>query len=60
MSAGTGDPDSVAVMPWVVPRLGELLGRDPAAEPAATGTREAPSGRSASRASALWPVPVLL
>ena len=41
ISAGTGDPDSVAVMPWVVPRLSELLGRDLGAEPATTGAREA-------------------
>jgi hypothetical protein len=59
-SAGTGDPDSVAVMPWVVPRLAELLGRDLAAEPATTGPGRPSSGRSPRRASALWPVLVLL
>jgi hypothetical protein len=41
VSAGPGDPDTAAVMPWVVPRLSELLGRDLAAEPAATGARAA-------------------
>jgi hypothetical protein len=28
-------------MPWVVPRLAELLGRDLATEPATTGARQA-------------------
>jgi 2',3'-cyclic-nucleotide 2'-phosphodiesterase (5'-nucleotidase family) len=41
VSAGDGEPGSVAVMPWVVPRLAELLERDPAAELAATGARTA-------------------
>ena len=41
VSAGAGAPRSLAVMPWVVPRLGELLGRELAGEPAATGARAA-------------------
>jgi 2',3'-cyclic-nucleotide 2'-phosphodiesterase (5'-nucleotidase family) len=41
VSVGNGEPEAVAVMPWVVPRLGELLGRDLVSEPAATGAREA-------------------
>jgi 2',3'-cyclic-nucleotide 2'-phosphodiesterase (5'-nucleotidase family) len=41
VSVGTREPEAVAVMPWVVPRLGELLGRDLVSEPAATGAREA-------------------
>jgi hypothetical protein len=41
VSAGDGEPESVAVMPWVVPRLAELLDRDLVAEPAATGARAA-------------------
>jgi hypothetical protein len=41
LSAGAGEPGSVAVMPWVVPRLGELLGREPVGEPATTGARAA-------------------
>ena len=41
VSAGTADLDAVAVMPWVVPRLAELLDRDLVTEPAATGARTA-------------------
>ncbi|HEV3464458.1 MAG TPA: hypothetical protein VG846_10815, partial [Actinomycetota bacterium] len=41
VSVATREPEAVAVMPWVVPRLGELLGRDLVSEPAATGAREA-------------------
>jgi 2',3'-cyclic-nucleotide 2'-phosphodiesterase (5'-nucleotidase family) len=41
VSAGTADPDAVAVMPWVVPRLAELLDRDLVTELAATGARTA-------------------
>ena len=41
VSVGPGQPHTVAVMPWVVPRLGELLGRDLVTEPATTGAREA-------------------
>jgi hypothetical protein len=41
VSLGSGEPDSVAVVPWVVPRLAELLGRDLATEPATTGARAA-------------------
>ena len=41
VSAGTADPDSVAVMPCVVPRLAELLERDLVTERAATGARTA-------------------
>jgi hypothetical protein len=41
VSLGPGEPGSVAVMPWVVPRLAELLGRDLATEPATTGARQA-------------------
>jgi 2',3'-cyclic-nucleotide 2'-phosphodiesterase (5'-nucleotidase family) len=41
VSAGTTDPASVAVMPWVAPRLAELLGRDLVTEQAATGARTA-------------------
>ena len=40
-SVRSGEPDSVAVMPWVVPRLAELLERDLVAELAATGARAA-------------------
>jgi hypothetical protein len=41
VSVGGGEPDSVAVMPWVVPRLAELLDRDLVTGLAATGAREA-------------------
>jgi 2',3'-cyclic-nucleotide 2'-phosphodiesterase (5'-nucleotidase family) len=41
VSVGAGEPDSVAVMPWVVPRLAELLERDLVSELAATGARTA-------------------
>jgi 2',3'-cyclic-nucleotide 2'-phosphodiesterase (5'-nucleotidase family) len=41
VSVGTADPDAVAVVPWVVPRLAELLDRDLVTEPAATGARTA-------------------
>jgi 2',3'-cyclic-nucleotide 2'-phosphodiesterase (5'-nucleotidase family) len=41
VSVGPAEPDAVAVMPWVVPRLAELLGRDLEGEPAPTGAREA-------------------
>jgi hypothetical protein len=41
VSVGDGDPEEVAVMPWVVPRLAELLERDLVAELAATGARTA-------------------
>jgi hypothetical protein len=41
VSVGDGEPGSVAVMPWVVPRLAELLERDLVTELAATGAREA-------------------
>jgi hypothetical protein len=41
VSAGAGAPRSLAVMPCVVPWLGELLGRELAGEPAATGARAA-------------------
>jgi hypothetical protein len=41
VSAGAGEPETLAVMPWVVPRLAELLGRDLAGEPAAGGARAA-------------------
>ena len=41
VSLGPGEPGSVAVMPWVVPRLAGLLGRDLATEPATTGARQA-------------------
>jgi 2',3'-cyclic-nucleotide 2'-phosphodiesterase (5'-nucleotidase family) len=41
VSVGDGEPGSVAVMPWVVPRLAELLDRDPVSQPAATGARAA-------------------
>ncbi|MDF2738852.1 MAG: hypothetical protein K0S88_218 [Actinomycetia bacterium] len=41
VSVGNGEPDSVAVMPWVVPRLAELLERDLVSQPAPTGGREA-------------------
>ena len=40
-AGGAGEPASLAVLPWVVPRLGELLGRELAGEPAATGARAA-------------------
>jgi hypothetical protein len=40
VSAGNEDTDTVAVMPWVVPRLAELLGRDLVSEPSDTGARE--------------------
>jgi 2',3'-cyclic-nucleotide 2'-phosphodiesterase (5'-nucleotidase family) len=41
VSAGTGEPGTVAVMPWVVPRLAELLGRDLVSEPGSGGARAA-------------------
>jgi 2',3'-cyclic-nucleotide 2'-phosphodiesterase (5'-nucleotidase family) len=41
VSVGAGEPGTVAVMPWVVPRLGELLGRELASEPATAGARAA-------------------
>jgi len=41
LSAENRDPDAVAVMPWVVLRLAELLDRDLATEPATTGARAA-------------------
>jgi 2',3'-cyclic-nucleotide 2'-phosphodiesterase (5'-nucleotidase family) len=41
VSAGNGEPGTVAVMPWVVPRLAELLGRDLVSEPASGGARAA-------------------
>jgi len=41
VSAGNGEPETVAVMPWVVPRLAELLGRDLVSEPATGGARAA-------------------
>jgi 2',3'-cyclic-nucleotide 2'-phosphodiesterase (5'-nucleotidase family) len=41
VSVGAGEPGSVAVMPWVVPRLAELLDRDLDSELATTGAREA-------------------
>jgi 2',3'-cyclic-nucleotide 2'-phosphodiesterase (5'-nucleotidase family) len=41
VSAGNGEPSTVAVVPWVVPRLAELLGRDLAGEPAGEGARAA-------------------
>jgi 2',3'-cyclic-nucleotide 2'-phosphodiesterase (5'-nucleotidase family) len=41
VSAGNGEPETVAVMPWVVPRLAELLGRDLVSEPASGGARAA-------------------
>jgi 2',3'-cyclic-nucleotide 2'-phosphodiesterase (5'-nucleotidase family) len=41
VSAGNGEPRTVAVVPWVVPRLAELLGRDLASEPAGEGARSA-------------------
>jgi hypothetical protein len=41
VSAGSGEAETVAVMPWVVPRLAELLGRDPVSEPARGGARAA-------------------
>ena len=41
VSVGDGDPEEVAVMPWVVPRLAELLERDLVSQPAPTGGREA-------------------
>ena len=41
VSAGNGEPGTVAVMPWVVPRLAELLGRDLVSEPATGGARAA-------------------
>jgi hypothetical protein len=43
MPAGTStdsaDPRTVAVLPHIVPRLGELLGRDLVSEPAPIGAR---------------------
>ena len=41
VSAGNGEPGTVAVMPWVVPRLAELLGRDLVSERASGGARAA-------------------
>jgi 2',3'-cyclic-nucleotide 2'-phosphodiesterase (5'-nucleotidase family) len=41
VSVGPREPDAVAVMPWVVSRLAELLERDLETEPAPTGAREA-------------------
>ena len=41
VSAGNGEPGTVAVMPWVVPRLAEVLGRDLVSEPASGGARAA-------------------
>jgi hypothetical protein len=41
VSAGTDEPETAAVLPWVVPRLAELLGRDLVSEPATGGTRAA-------------------
>jgi 2',3'-cyclic-nucleotide 2'-phosphodiesterase (5'-nucleotidase family) len=41
VSAGAGEPETLAVMPWMVPRLAELLGRDLAGEPARQGARAA-------------------
>ena len=41
VSAGDGEAGTVAVVPWVVPRLAELLGRDLASEPATGGARAA-------------------
>jgi hypothetical protein len=41
VSVGAGEPATVAVMPWVVPRLAELLGRELPSERATTGAREA-------------------
>ncbi|HJU00633.1 MAG TPA: hypothetical protein VJ966_05430, partial [Actinomycetes bacterium] len=41
ISAGNGDPETVAVVPWVVPRLAELLGRELVSEPASGGARAA-------------------
>ena len=39
VSAENGEPETVAVMPWVVPRLAELLGRDLVSEPGSEGAR---------------------
>ena len=41
VSAANGEPETVAVVPWVVPRLAELLGRDLVSEPASGGARAA-------------------
>ena len=41
VSVGAREPETVAVMPWVVPRLAGLLGRDLVSEPATTGARDA-------------------
>ena len=41
VSARNDEPGTVAVMPWVVPRLAELLGHDLASEPASGGARAA-------------------
>ena len=41
VSASNGQPETVAVMPWLVPRLAELLGRELASEPASGGARAA-------------------
>jgi len=41
VSARNGQPETVAVMPWLVPRLAELLGRELASEPASGGARAA-------------------
>jgi hypothetical protein len=41
VSSRRADPSTVAVLPFVVPRLAELLGRDLVGEPAGTGARDA-------------------
>ena len=41
LSAGNGEPETVAVVPWALPRLAELLGRDLVGEPASGGARAA-------------------
>jgi 2',3'-cyclic-nucleotide 2'-phosphodiesterase (5'-nucleotidase family) len=41
VSAQNGEAETVAVMPWVVPRLAELLGRELVSEPARGGARAA-------------------
>jgi len=41
VSVGDGEPGTVAVMPWVVPRLAELLDRELATEQAGGGARAA-------------------
>jgi 2',3'-cyclic-nucleotide 2'-phosphodiesterase (5'-nucleotidase family) len=45
VSATVGDPASVAVMPFVLGRLGELLGRELDGVPSAIGGREAVTAR---------------